>query len=374
MNILHVTPDSHLSQYLGQVFEEMLPGGNTFLLITNDSTLKYPIRGARNVIARPGLKAIGKVLPMALRADAIIAHGLTREAALLMALLRGPVKIWSGWGFDYYGDITDSDGDILAPLTSRYASEYKKSVRRSSLKQFLREANRFLNKQAIGSVDYFSAPIPSDLEVMSESCPEFNGAYMQLNYGDIDSMFSAGVESGTGINVLVGNSASMTNNHEDIFERLVDCDLGERRVVVPLSYGDADYRSYVIERGRYYFGGAFWPLIDFMPLNDYVRIISSCSVVVMGHRRQQALGNIGAAIFHGANVYLDEACPTYQFLKLRGVHVSGLLQLEKALPLDRVAIDVRDENRKALEAFWGVDVVKANVAHCLSRISNQRFA
>lgn len=375
MKIVHIGPDSPFTQYLGGKFEQASPGSNIFIIITQSPRLKHPIDGATNIATPPnGVGFLGSILPAASGADAIIAHGFSRSAAMLMGSMKRPLKIWSGWGFDYYGRDSDGGRPLLAKLTSAYADESGGISRKSSVRRLLGHVNRRLKARAVASLDYFSAPIPEDHDVMRSAFPEFSGEYLQLNYGDVATMFSAGVDAGSGSNVLVGNSASLTNNHEDVFIQLAQCDLTGRKVIVPLSYGDPAYRDHVIKRGEHYFGKSFSPLVDFMPLADYIGVISSCNVVLMGHKRQQALGNIGSAIYHGAHLYLDRECPTYSFFRNCGVDVGALDELGGLLPSGRQPDAELERNRLALHDFWGEDVVMQNVASCVSLVKKHRTA
>lgn len=375
MKILHIGPDSGFTRYLGEKFEAAAPGSNIFVTISSASVQKHAVPGAVNIVAKPNIADfLRKVLPAAVGADAIVAHGMTSYSALLMAAVKKPIKIWSGWGYDYCTRGGFGNEGLLGPLTAQYATGQRARDRTSWFRRRLSGALSGIRSRAARSAHYFSAPIPTDFDVMLDAFPEFTGAYLQLNYGDVESMFSIGMVPNDGINVLVGNSSSLTNNHDDVFSRIADCDLTGRRVIVPLSYGDPRYREFVIKRGTYYFGERFSPLLDFMPLDEYAGIISSCNIVLMGHRRQQALGNIGAAIFQGANVYLDGCCPTYKFLAQRGVGILTLDQIERSLPLNRTVNGTLARNRKALEAFWGESRVMENVADCLARIASNHPA
>jgi hypothetical protein len=373
VKIVHIGPDSPFTQYLGNKFEQASPGSNIFIVLTQLSRAEHPIGGALNIATPPnGLGFLGSILPAANKADAIVAHGLSRPAAMLMGSMKNPVKIWSGWGFDYYGRDSNGGLALLAKVTAMYADEHNDTSSKFSVRRLLGRVDRRLKARAVASMDYFSAPIPADYDVMRSTYPEFSGEYLQLNYGDVATMFSAGVKADNGSNILVGNSASLTNNHEDLFIQLARCDLTGRKVIVPLSYGDPAYRDHVIKSGEHYFGRSFFPLVDFMPLAEYVGVISSCNVVLMGHKRQQALGNIGSAIYHGAHLYLDRECPTYSFLRSRGVGVSALDELGRVLPRGRQPDVDLERSRHALHDFWGEDVVMRNVEDCVSLIKKHR--
>lgn len=369
MKILHIGPDNPFVQFLGGKFESLSRGANVFITISRTKTVKYSVLGARHIIVRPKSSDILRIFfSLATKADAIVAHSLTHEAAFLFSFLKRPVKIWSGWGFDYYGTEYANGTTYLDVDTRDYVLQIQGSVGKRALRNTLQKINNVIWSTAIKSIDYFSAPIPTDFSIMRKSFPSFSGRYLQLNYGDVETMFATDVEGGHDLNVLVGNSSSITNNHEDVFARLARCDLRGRRIIVPLSYGDTAYREFVVRRGIYYFGDNFCPLLDFLPLNKYNRIISSCNIVVMGHLRQQAIANIGTAIYCGANLYLNARCSTYQFLKERGINVLNLEQLTGALPLKRKNVNEIDLDRKALKRFWGINVVNNNIAECIRTI------
>lgn len=369
MKILHIGPDDPFVQFLGGKFESVSRGANIFITISSTRTVKYSVPGARHVIVRPKSFDLLRIFfSLATNVDAIVAHSLTHEAAFLFSALKRPVKIWSGWGFDYYGSENANETTLLDADTRDYVQQIQGNICKRTLRNILQKVNNIIWSAAVKSIDYFSAPIPTDFSIMRKSFPNFSGKYLQLNYGDMETMFAAGVEGNQDLNVLVGNSSSITNNHEGVFARLARCDLRGRRVIVPLSYGDIAYREFVVRRGIYYFGDAFCPLVDFLPLDEYNRIISSCNVVVMGHLRQQAIANIGTAIYCGANLYLNAKCPTYRFLRGRGIDVFDLEQLTGVLPLKRKTVNTIALDRKALEKFWGLNVVNDNVMECIRQI------
>ncbi|MFC6669723.1 TDP-N-acetylfucosamine:lipid II N-acetylfucosaminyltransferase [Marinobacterium aestuariivivens] len=94
------------------------------------------------------------------------------------------------------------------------------------------------------------------------------------------------------ITVMVGNSADPSNNHKEILYQLTRLKDQEFKVVCPLSYGDAQYAEEITAIGRCLFGERFIPLRDFIPYQDYVKVLSEIDIAVFAHRRQQGMGNI----------------------------------------------------------------------------------
>lgn len=227
-------------------------------------------------------------------------------------------------------------------------------------------------------MDFFSAPIPEDFSLLKSVLgKKFHAEYVQINYGSVERTCRLGPSILTGENILVGNSATPTNNHAEIFKMLAKLDLANRIAIVPLNYGaPASYRDAIIKLGERILGKHFMPLIDFMSLVDYNKLVSSCSVAIMNHRRQQALGNIGTALYKGAKVFLDETNVVYQSFINRGAHVfSTRLLLEGGAtifnPLSKEQIL---DNQRVLEEFWGHDVVIANAKEFIRRLEERRLS
>jgi dTDP-N-acetylfucosamine:lipid II N-acetylfucosaminyltransferase len=108
------------------------------------------------------------------------------------------------------------------------------------------------------------------------------------------------------IKVLVGNSSTPSNCHLEAFE-LIDRALtadDDVEIHCPLSYGDADYRQLVIANGRARFGTRFHPMVDLMPLTDYLSFLSEIDIAMLNHNRQQAMGNAVNLLGMGKKVYM----------------------------------------------------------------------
>lgn len=373
LKILHIGPDSQFIQFLSGVFEAAAPGASRYLITSASSTekLRFPVHTDSVSILARGVKG-AMTIPMHVRScDMIIAHGMGPYGiAAFLSSPRKAVRVWSGWGYDYYGDEHSPDTGLMSLATrALIANGAFAGPRPSKIKSLANQMVAYAQKCAANKTDYFSAPIPLDLDVFKRRFNRFSGEYAQLNYGNVSETFAQGEVIGGGSNILVGNSASPTNNHIDVFHMLAKHDLGSRKVIVPLSYGDPVYRENLMARGKEILGESFVPLVDFLPFNKYRSIVASCNVVVMNHLRQQALGNIGAALYQGAHVYLDTVNPVYGFFKENGACVHAMQDLESnSLPLMGSSIDEVTKNRAVLEGFWGHDRIRANVENLLAQV------
>jgi hypothetical protein len=312
--------------------------------------------------------------------DVLVVHFLTAQAVEMIASAPTRVRIvWSGWGADYYY-LLPKGGDLLEPETRSLVRTLNRQEAGINpllhARLLLRPLRRFYTRHtqlipAIRRIHLFSSPIPEDYALLKKSLKEnFIAEYIQINYGSVEDTFSVGGESVGKNNILVGNSAHPTNNHIEAFRLLASHDLSDRKVIVPLSYGDINYRDNIVEIGNKILGDAFAPIVNYLPLSDYNRVISSCSFAIMNHRRQQALGNIGSLLYRGAKVFLNNKNVCKQFFDTRGAHVHDISELkgEKNDIFDGLTTEKKNKNVEVIDDFWGKSRISTNSLEFLAKL------
>lgn len=105
--------------------------------------------------------------------------------------------------------------------------------------------------------------------------------------------------------ILLGNSCNPTNNHLDALQVLKNCSMEIEEIILPLSYGDEEYRDWLIPKATQLFGRRIKPIIDFVSIDAYHALISRCGIAFMNHKRQQALGSIKWAFSSRKQVVLN---------------------------------------------------------------------
>lgn len=115
--------------------------------------------------------------------------------------------------------------------------------------------------------------------------------------------------------ILVGNSATEENQHIEIFELLKDKINDNIEVLVPLSYGVNAYKEYVLSKGKEILKDAFVPIVEFMPREKYIGLLSTCDVAIFNNNRQQATGNIIVLANLGKKIYLRDDTSMWDFFK-----------------------------------------------------------
>ena len=152
----------------------------------------------------------------------------------------------------------------------------------------------------------------------------------------------------TAITIQVGNSAEKSNNHLEVFERLLPFREENIQIYAPLSYGDRQYAKKVIEKGKALFGDKFTPLTEFMPYEKYLDYLGTIDIVIFGHKRQQALGNSIILLGLGKKVYMRDDISTWEFFNDISVKVYNIEKIDLKLP-DAMT---RKNNRNHIKAYF----------------------
>lgn len=272
----------------------------------------------------------------------VVLHGLPEHnLPLLRAIRPGPVVAWLGWGYDYYGLLADAFPDgLLLPQTAALAGRLARrpGPEEPSLLTMARPYRKPSEaaKAAMRRVDLFCPVLSNEHRLVRQLHPWFQAGTLRFNYGNAEDDLGAGpgADREPGPNLLLGNSATPTNNHLELFDLVRRrLDLAGRQLLVPLGYGDEHYRDHVIDAGRRIFGRAFVPLTDFVPKDVYLERLSSCGFALMNHLRQQAMGNICISALLGARIFLDRRNPAFDWLQAEGVAVDELERVDLR-PLD----------------------------------------
>ena len=93
-------------------------------------------------------------------------------------------------------------------------------------------------------------------------------------------------------------------------------------------------------------------------LDEYNKMLSTCSVAIMNHYRQQAVGNIIALVYSGAKVYLSSQNTVYHFLKRIGCNVYSVendLITSNINALEPLSKEESTQNKEILYRFLNTE-------------------
>lgn len=356
MRILHCLYDDKFIDGTIRVYESDNHHSNEYVLVSL-SPANYKFR----YIKSDKVKVVTPKAFLSMAADfqVVILHSFACLRNYYIAKIPKKCKVvWYGWGFDMYGGqypivplklySEETLGFIKSHRFSNKTNGMLKSVQ-------IRIKNLFekirLNK-AIKRIDYFSGVFPYEYDLIKSHNPHFKAKKVDFYYGDVDFFIkdtvSTEIEHGK-VNVIIGNSADPRNNHHDALTALSKIALPtDSKIIIPLSYaGPKAYVKWVTDYAESLYPGRVKALLNYMPLQDYLDLISHCKVAIFFHERQQASDNIFIQMMYGAKVYMSETSLAYQYLKKEGFVVYSL-QADAIKMFDDISDEEVMRNRRLL--------------------------
>lgn len=260
----------------------------------------------------------GKLYRDMKKADKIIVHCLASPMLLLMLWLDRSLcqKVWwAVWGKDLY--------------------LYHVAKRKTA---FLKLYELF-RKSVIRNIGHMIG-LPEDLQLAREwygATGEIIPNYMAYPYSMHFDRSDLPLQHAEKLNVLLGNSASVTNEHKEAIQILKPSLDKLGKIYCPLSYGGPKrYAEEICRYGKENLGEHFFPLTEFLPLEEYAKIWDDVSIAVFNHNRQEAVTNTYSLILKKKTVYMRPGTTINSFLKSAGIVVYDFTEgcVMEALPND----------------------------------------
>lgn len=250
---------------------------------------------------------------------------------------KGVLVVWSTWGSDYCSLLNNCIFEFRTLVKWISAHSIKECVG-----YFVRTGLSVLRLQKLlmkphvrvflQRVSLYSTVLPNEAilveRLLMPGVKRIDFHYVRHDYKE-EIVPSDSKVSGEHV-VLVGNSATYSNNTFDVLSKLA-CEKSISRVICPLSYGESICGEQIDRVGRRLYKCRWAPIFRFMPFEDYINAIGVCDVFVFNHIRQQALGNIQYAIKKGGLVILNARSPAWRYFRSIGVKVYSINQLSNGL-------------------------------------------
>ena len=267
--------------------------------------------------------------------DAVFLHSLYGMPFELIPRIEKNVKVfWFSWGYDIYNSpspVPLVKLNLYHAATLHYINKDIKGLISNKLmhyREIIKKRGKKQYYEAIKRVDYFSGIIQEEYGLVKQFCPSFKALptdYSYCNVGQFNMFENNESIFEQGKNVLIGNSTAYTNNHLDIFNALANFDIGSRKIIVPLSYSpNPRYVNTLKKKGNSLFGENFMALTDFLPLDEYNKILKSCGFCIYGIERQQAMGNLNNILFFGCKLFLYKTSVLFKHYRNIGVKVFSI--------------------------------------------------
>lgn len=287
------------------------------------------------------------------------------------------IVIWWAWGYDIYYSVAG----VLPPLINieLYKAKTRKIIEknkrtniyviiynslRSVKHKLMHVYYSFLQKKMISRIDYFTPVLSSEYEYLSHQVPFFRAKPFMLNSGPGKASFIFKYEGKVG-NILLGNSFTYTNNHFDILQKLKFINIDRnRKVIIPINYGNdynGDKKKFIYEAQKYIDNGLY--LDNYLPKEEYNNLYDSVSHIIMGHVRQQAIGNIIMAITRGVKIFLYKDSVAYKHYKTLGYIVFSIEEdLSEKTLIEPLSYEDALHNYNILKAINSQKLVDAEKA------------
>ncbi|MCF6130038.1 TDP-N-acetylfucosamine:lipid II N-acetylfucosaminyltransferase [Flavobacterium sp. AS60] len=358
--ILHLVHDEKIINRTIAIFEEAAPKDNLFVVFTRHK-LKHVHNQENVILFKDFEKKYGNT-----EFSSVIIHFLnSRKIRFVNKNINKKTPIyWIIWGNDLYNKLLYPKGFELYDKQSSYHKNTKSFIR-----NFF---DKLIGKFKIIKIENFISnrinyvvtdATKNDYEMLLKYYPRLkNIQWKEFFYYPIESILGSDLmqKKVKGNNIQIGNSASVTNNHEYAMRFLSKLNLDNRNIYVPLSYsGTKEYKESVKRKGLEYFGDNFKALDDFLPLEDYNQLMLSFDIAIYGNFRQEALGNILISLYLGAKVFLAESNPVYLWaekLNLRLFKLESISQTDIDQPLD---IQSQTHNRNIILEIYNTQRLKS---------------
>ena len=287
--------------------------------------------------------------------DNIFFHPLPIEWYELVAAVPEDKKvIWCLWGYELYNNpyLTKYISKLMPiylPLTQPWLEKPSRGLRKlyrlimQKKKEFAIYRDRHRFYRIISRIDYVAPIFQNEMEVLS-GIKGFRAKYFPFQYTrwSINDDFGWKT-SDSDKYILVGNSGHPLNNHLQILALLKDRGITEYTIYMPIAYANGNTRYFEQLKATLKDNNFKYILQESMMLYDeYQKIMSKCSVVIIGSIRQHASDTIYMNLLQGAKVFLYEKSVAYKFLKSEGIIV---FSIDHDFTLDNIEKDLSKEER-----------------------------
>lgn len=329
MRILHLINDHQVIERTLGVYEELFPNMNEVLLFNKTKETKYLEKYASCTLVNFwNLKKIAKAYDFS-GITYVIAHYMTMDKIDFIKYVPDNIHVcWEVYGFDLYNQFLVPNGYQISYTDELLYHPYSFSLRYFPLLvkiELLFKGHKYsFDWQKNRQFKYISNRVDSiqycckyDAQYIEEFAHRQIKSYETFNYslsevlGDLkDSPFSRGG------NILIGNSASFSNNHLYVLEFLKKMELGhDIKMIMPVSYGGKPkYIKAIIEEYSRCFPGKVKFLKDYMPLHEYNRMFTSINACILSAWRQESIGTIIMCLYMGIKVFMSNRSPLYNWL------------------------------------------------------------
>ena len=221
----------------------------------------------------------------------------------------------------------------------------------------------------VAKVDYFCFWNQYDYELLKKYVytPAKFKFYMHGDGLSIERDYTVEKEYSQDSYIQINHSASQDGNHLTILKKITEVDSERKlRLLIPLSYGGEDtikdVENYVVKEKL-----NAQLLKEYMPRDEYFKLLGKVNAVIFGQHRQEGGGNLIQAFLNGTKVFLREDNNLLQLFRDWGLKV---FSFEKDLNsiddlLSPLSKDDRESNYFSIIKAMSKEKVDESLKHFL---------
>jgi len=263
----------------------------------------------------------------------IILHGLFRFVPIFLFFNSSLLKkiFWIIWGHDLYS--------------------YK-----NANKNLYTKVYEYIRKKVITKIPNYVVYMKNEFELMKKVYNTDGKHFRSFVY--LSNLYEENEvvkKDSSCLTLMVGNSASKTNCHKEIFDILKKYKNENIKVIVPLSYsGSKEYVDDIVKTGTQLFQDKFIPILDYMEYEKYKELLSSVDMALFNHNRQEGIGNTNLLISYGVKIYLRHGTSQYNFYNSEDIKVFDINDFD----LTRLSEEDKEKNQRILKKLFSKESLK----------------
>lgn len=318
IRFLHIIRDDKFAEQTIKGFDKKHQIESKYILFQKKARLKYLKENQRVIIYRDKKQFVKEIESD--KYDVLFFHSLSPVAYWMINYIPSDkVVIWWAWGYDIYGGVM---GARLFLQLDGLKKQTKILSKNKNIKRLCRDFigkiwisslfSRY-HKKIIRRINYFEPVRNMDYQLMCEQVPGFSAKEFYSYYGNHGNKPLWDRSTLKNQSILIGNSATLEENHVDVWESIKGVLPQNMKVIIPLSYGDKEYAQKV--KARISTTSVQIDFLDtFLPREEYFALVNNCAYAFFGSIRQHAMGNIYHALNNDIKVFLYKDSVMYDYL------------------------------------------------------------
>ncbi len=376
IRVLHIVKDDKFTDDTLRIFEKDGRFDNRFVIIEDTPEYKFKlIKNSEKIQVLHNERLVNDELKND-DYDVVFFYSIPpRYYSLLKKIPDDKIVIWWSWGYDIYEYGSFIDINLYKPLTQKYINSFRTQLGlfKASLKKipFLVNLFRIKRNRLLGRIDYFQPVIHSEFEMMKKN-RGFHAKEFYYPYSRVLPIKESIIPQ-HGNSIIIGHSATYTNNHLDVWNAIRDFIPNSVNVFFPVNYGNSEYADF-LSRSISSDTCEVKFIRTFLPLEDYYEILDSCSYAVFGVVRQAAMGNIFRCLYKGVKVFLYKDSIPYKFFKDLGFVIYTIEEVNENSFTSTLTEEQKEQNRLCLMKEYEMvhEISERAIGEIIERVSKKR--